>query len=100
MVLLKDSNMNISEVSDKLMIRYPTVYSSKRDFEWYKDHNSVPFSDIQQKKRISKESTKYIEEYVSKQKESFTIRDIKNAVKINKNEDIKEYTIRNYLKQN
>ena len=85
MILLKDSNMSISEVADKLMIRYPTVYSIKRNFEWYKDHNLAPLCDIQQKKRISKASTKYIEEFVSKQKESFTMGDIRKAVKINKN---------------
>ena len=100
MILLKDSNMSISEVTDKIMVRYSTVYSIKRDFEWYKDHNLAPFSDIQQKKRTPKVSTKYIKEFVSKQKESFTIRDIKKAVKIHKNEDIKEYIIRNYLKTN
>ena len=34
MILLKDSNMSISEVADKLIIRNSTVYSIKRGFEW------------------------------------------------------------------
>ena len=92
--------MNISKVSKMLMIGYSTVYSIKKEFDWNLNHDIAPFSNIQPKKRISKASIKAIDEYLFNQSESISVNDISKAVKSRTREDIKNYIIRKYIKEN
>ena len=89
--VLKKSDMNISKVAHKLMMGYPSVYHVMKEYEWFIKHNIDPFSDIQHKKRLSKESMKEIQEFVLKSKNSFAIKDLIVAVKEKANKDVKDY---------
>ena len=62
--------MSISKIAQKLILRYSTVYSIIKEYNWYKEHDIKPFSINNQKKRISKESEKDIEELIWSQKKS------------------------------
>ena len=91
--------MSISKVVDRLMMGYSTVYQIKKDFEWDTNHGTNPFSNIRENKRLSKLSKKVINNYISSQKDSFTIGDIRKAIISESNEEIKNHIIRKYLKE-
>ena len=96
---LRRPGMCISKVAKMLMMRYSTVYSIKKEFDWDFNHDVSPFGNVQQRKRISKASIKAIDEYLSNQRESFTVNDINKAVKARTSEDIKNYIVRKYIKE-
>ena len=91
--------MSISKVADQLMMGYSTVYQIKKDFEWDTNHGTNPFSNIRENKRLSKLLKKVINNYISSQKDSFTIGDIRKAIISESNEEIKNHIIRKYLKE-
>ena len=65
--------MSISKIASKLILGYSTVYSITKEYNWYNEHNIKLFRINNEKKRISKESEKVIEDFARNQKESFTI---------------------------
>ena len=81
------------------MMGYSTVYQIKKDFEWDTNHGTNPFSNIRENKRLSKLSKKVINNYISSQKDSFTIGDIRKAIISESNEEIKNHIISKYLKE-
>ena len=90
--------MNISKVAHKLMMGYTSVYHVMKEYDWFIKHDIDPFSDIQHRKRLSKESMKEIQEFMLKSKNSFASKDLIVAVKEKTNKDVKDYEVRKYLK--
>ena len=90
--------MWVSQVAKKLLLNYSTIYSIKKEYSYDLNQFVVPFNYIQQKRRISKALVKAIYEFLSDQKESFTIKDVVREVKIKAKEEIKDYIIQKHIK--
>ena len=79
-------------------MNYSTIYSIKKGYSYDLNQYVVPFNFIQQKRSIPKASVKAIDEFLSDQNESFTIKDVVREVKIKTKEEVKGYIIRKHIK--
>ena len=54
------------------MLGYSTVHSIIKEYNWYKDNDMEPFIITNEKKKISKESEKAIEDFAWNHKRSIS----------------------------
>ena len=82
-----------------LMMRYSTVYSIKKEFDWNLNHDVSLYGNVQQKKESRKHPLRLLINTCQTKESLLQLMTISKAVMVRTSEDIKNYIVRKYIKE-